>query len=268
MVNARSRRSRLIRLSWAALFTVGFLALYWVSNLTVTGQTAENSLLGDYGDQTLAFWLYNHAGLPPFAHGAETAIAGVVLVAVIAASRRRWRELAIVTIATPVAILAANVFKSAAGRPGLVNSPNHEPSFPSGHFAVAAAITLALLIVVPRVWLRWCAPVVLAWTVITGAGVQSMGWHRPSDILGSALLVAAVFLVVASLFSKSIDSVGLRQLWPGPAAAIITVAIIAVAIAVAWKSTLWIVPYLAITALLSAVVIGWVALKLCRTAAR
>ncbi|WP_106348490.1 phosphatase PAP2 family protein [Antricoccus suffuscus] len=244
---------------------MGFLALYGASNQTVFGQTAENSLLGGYQDQTLIYVLYHYLDFPPFAHGEETAVVGVAIAALIAVRRRRWRDMATVVVAAPVAIYATHVFKNVAGRPRLVISRDVDPSFPSGHFAVAAVVTVALLIVVPSVWLKWCAPLLLGWTAMIGAGVQSMGWHRPSDVVGSALLVAAVFLVVGSLLSKSIKRVVVGQLWPGLVGLTIALVIVALAVASAWKPKTWAVPYLAISALIATALIGWVALRLCRT---
>ena len=266
MVNGASRRSRLVRLSSAGLLALGFLVLYGVSNLTAFGQAAENSLLGGYQTQTLVWYPYDYLHLPPFAHGEQTMFVGVAVATLIAAGRRRWRDLAIVVVAAPVAVYATQVFKDVAVRPHLVVSRDVDLSYPSGHFAVAAAVTMALLIVVPRRWLRWCAPILLAWTAMIGAGVQAMGWHRPSDVVGSALLVAAVFLIVGALFSETIERVDLSQLWSTPVARTIASAIVVVAIASACKPMPWAVPFLAISALIATAIVGWAALRLCRTA--
>lgn len=252
-------------MSCAGLLVLVLLALYAVSNLTVFGQQAENSLLGGYQDQTLIYLLYHFVDFPPLDHGGETVLVGIALAALIAAVRRRRRDLATVLVATPAAILATQIFKNVAPRPRLVVSRDFDPSFPSGHFAVATAIALALLIVVPRAWLKWCAPALLGWTAMIGAGVQSMGWHRPSDVVGSALLVAAVFLMSSAVFSKSVERLDLRTLWPAATALAIALVIVALAFASAWKPMTWPVPFLAISSLMATGLIGWVALRLCRT---
>ena len=266
MINAVSWRSRLTRLSLAGLMLLAFFVLYAASNLTAFGQEAENSLLGGYETQTLVWLPYHYLDFPPFEYAEQTAFIGMGLAALIAAWQRRWRDLAIVVVATPVAVYATNLFKSVAGRPHLVISRDVDPSYPSGHFAVAAAVTLALVLVVPRRWLRWCVPVLLAWTAMIGAGVLSMGWHRPSDVIGSALLVTAVFLIVGSLFSETVETVALTQLWSTPVALTIASAIVVVAVASAYKPIAWTVPFLAVAALIATGLVGWAALRLCRTA--
>jgi hypothetical protein len=266
LVNGASRRSRLVRLRAAGFLALGFFVLYGVSNLTAFGQTAENGLLGGFETQTLVWLPYHYLHFPPFQYGPQTVLVGVGVAALIALARRRLRDLAIVVVATPVAVFSTDVFKSFAGRPRLVISRDVDPSYPSGHFAVAAAVTLAILIVVPRRWLKWCAPLLLAWTAMIGAGVQSMGWHRPSDVMGAALLVTAVFLIIGSLFSKTVERIALRQLWSTPVALTIALAIVVVAVASAVKPIPWTVPILAITALLATALVGWAALGLCRAA--
>ncbi len=263
MVDATSRRAKTVRLSVAGLLILGFLVLYAISNLTAIGQWAENSLLGGYETQTLVWFPYDYLQFPPFEHGGETVVAGLAIAVLIAAVQRRWRDLAIVAIATPVAVLATQAFKDVAGRPRLVVSPDVDPSYPSGHFAVAAAVTLALLIVVPRTWLRWCAPLLLAWTVMIGAGVLSMGWHRSSDVMGGALLVSAVFLIVGALLASGRGRIRPRRLWSIPAAIAIASVLVVVAVASAWKPMLWTVPIFAIVSLLSTALVGRTAFQLC-----
>lgn len=78
--------------------------------------------------------------------------------------------------------------------PGIEVTPN---SFPSGHttVAAAAAITLALASGPGRPVL---APLGAVWTAASGIGTLVLGWHRPSDVAGAILVVAAwTFLVLA-----------------------------------------------------------------------
>ncbi|UEJ84240.1 hypothetical protein Bra3105_08025 [Brachybacterium halotolerans subsp. kimchii] len=65
-------------------------------------------------------------------------------------------------------------------------------SFPSGHMIAFGSVALALWIVLPRA-VRGAFAVV-AFLVLTAAAFELVhyGWHRPSDVLGSLLLVTAV----------------------------------------------------------------------------
>ncbi len=65
-------------------------------------------------------------------------------------------------------------------------------SFPSGHTTIAASMSLALLSVSSPTWRRRLVGLLLAWTVVTSTATITMGWHRPSDVLGG-LGVAALW---------------------------------------------------------------------------
>lgn len=140
-----------------------------------------------------------------------------------------WAELAVTTVSVPVVagVLAlAAVMVLLRGKPGLLIplvvlvaganittqvvkhlvvdrealtsgvevTPN---SFPSGHTALAATAAVALVLASGH--LRWLlAPLGAVWTAAAGVGTVVVGWHRPSDVVGSILIVAAwTFLVLA-----------------------------------------------------------------------
>ena len=79
--------------------------------------------------------------------------------------------------------------------PGIEITPN---SFPSGHTTLAAAAMVALVLASGR--LRpLLALLGAAWTASVGIGTLVLGWHRPSDVVGAILVVAAwTFLVLAA----------------------------------------------------------------------
>ena len=140
-----------------------------------------------------------------------------------------WAELAVTTVSVPIVagVLAlAAVMVLLRGKPGLLIplvilvaganittqvvkhlvvdrealtsgvevTPN---SFPSGHTALAAAAAVALVLASGH--LRWLlAPLGAVWTAAAGVGTVVVGWHRPSDVVGAILIVAAwTFLVLA-----------------------------------------------------------------------
>jgi energy-coupling factor transporter transmembrane protein EcfT len=105
-------------------------------------------------------------------------------------------------------------------------------------------------------------PILLGWSVMIGAGVLSMGWHRPSDVMGGALLVSAVFLIVGSLFSRGRAGIRPSRLWSMHAAIVFSSVLVVVAVASAWKPMLWTVPIFAIVSLLSTALVGWTAFQL------
>lgn len=125
-----------------------------------------------------------------------SAVLGVALVALAAAGatqvRRAW-----VSIGVAAAIVvAAGLTKLLLVRPDLVEVASN--SFPSGHVAAAAALGAALWVVLPSS-ARGAAlyGAVLPGLALTGLAVIVLGWHRPSDVLGS-LLIAWVTSVLAN----------------------------------------------------------------------
>ncbi|MFF4169142.1 phosphatase PAP2 family protein [Streptomyces sp. NPDC001744] len=195
------RTGRAVR-SWLPfpLYLLAFLAVYLLAVHTPFGQRVENALLtGD--DGAAPAWIYDLSGaaygsaaLPPLEHTAvPTLIAGLVVIAAVAALRGRRRQGCVAVGAVAATILTKELACRVLPRPDLIGADDLliEPSFPSGHAAVPAALVLgALLVASPRV-----RPHVLAvgslWFAVTAAAVQATYHHRPSDVLGSTLLACA-----------------------------------------------------------------------------
>jgi membrane-associated phospholipid phosphatase len=170
----------------------GFLLVYWLLVLTEPGQRLENlALLGaqirsevDRGQSLGA--------LSPV----STATFGFALVTVglVGMLRRRF-ALGIVGIGVMVSsVVAAEILKDVLPRPELVEGPIWllRNSFPSGSAAVAVAILVGALLVSPE-RLRWIVLLVGAPAAgVIAQATQVAGWHRLSDVVGSALLVVAI----------------------------------------------------------------------------
>lgn len=120
---------------------------------------------------------YSH-GVVPFG-----LILGVVLLA-----RRRWREGLYVLLALGGALWLNSLLKTLFARP---RPDLWEPlwrysgySFPSGHAAATATLTMVLALLVWRT--RWRVPVLglmLPFTLLVGISRPYMGVHYPSDVL-------------------------------------------------------------------------------------
>ncbi|WP_405431933.1 phosphatase PAP2 family protein [Micromonospora sp. NBC_00617] len=97
------------------------------------------------------------------------------------------------------AVATAGAVKSALPRPdfAIEGSTTHN-SFPSGHVAVATALVLAYLLVLPGWARRWLVVPGAAGVSVIGPATMIAGWHRFSDVLGGVLLSAALFCLAAA----------------------------------------------------------------------
>ena len=97
--------------------------------------------------------------------------------------------------------LSAEVLKRVLlTRPGLIGPDPHgwANSFPSGHTTVATSLALAAILVTPRRARGLVAVVGVAYALAIGEAVVVSGHHRPSDVIGSYLLVLVWATVAAA----------------------------------------------------------------------
>ncbi len=176
------------------------LALYvWqVFVNTERGQIIDDiAFKGSYGLKGELWWL---AG--PILEVVSTVYIGgaIFVVGAIALIRKRW-WLAIQAI---MLIVGANVTtqllkKMVLDRPdfGAVWAPGN--SLPSGHTTAAASVSLALLLVVPRVWRPWAAVAGAIYTTATGVSTLVGQWHRASDVIAAVFVCGAWALGICAV---------------------------------------------------------------------
>jgi membrane-associated phospholipid phosphatase len=170
---------------------IALVALYVIAVCTPFGQSAENSLVIGYADQARISRILYSVGPPPLKAEEATIVLGVVLILLVAALRRQW-ILGVAAVGVPVGTIAcAEILnKFLLPRPDISDAPRDlvEASFPSGHVAIAAGLTLgAILVATPRAR-RYVAAVGVVWLAVTAAAVQALYWHRPSDAIGATLI--------------------------------------------------------------------------------
>ncbi|PZR52589.1 phosphoesterase PA-phosphatase [Xylanimonas oleitrophica] len=131
-------------------------------------------------------------------------VAGVGTAVVVALVRRRW------LLAVQVAVLVAgsNVTTQVAKhwfyeRPDLLPGWNGPNTLPSGHTTVAASVSAAVLVAVPRAWRPAVAVVGAAWTGAMGVSTLVGQWHRPSDVVAALLVVLAWGAALCALTGRS-----------------------------------------------------------------
>jgi len=185
-----ARRSRARPVLIASGFAAGFTVTYFIAVRTWQGQVVDSAAF-----RTLAP-LHDAIGAAAAASRAFIpATEAVVVTAMIAIAlfSRRWLDVGRATVIVAGSVVACEVLKALLPRPEMGSHGYQENTFPSGHVAFALSAALAVSVVsVHRPWTRvvfalslTCA-LGLAWaSIVTYA-------HRPSDVIGAALLVGVV----------------------------------------------------------------------------
>ncbi|MFF2745756.1 phosphatase PAP2 family protein [Kitasatospora sp. NPDC058048] len=194
----------------ALLFLLGFTAVYLIAVATQFGQLAENSLIKGYADSAWVFqWTGPSDGWGPplLVHNSAmpTLAAGTVLIAAVALVRRCWWHGCAAISVVVATVGGTEAFRAVLPRPDLTGATEGltGTSFPSGHVAIAAGLTLgAVLVASPRVR-PYVAAAGMLWLAFTAAAVQALYWHRPSDALGATLLACACYSLAARLLPPS-----------------------------------------------------------------
>ncbi len=129
------------------------------------------------------------------------AAAAVVVLAQIRWGPQRGRSTAgragvtaVLLLFPPVVALVARVLRDdVLVRPQLHDwIPETVNSAPSGHAAAATAFVVALMLATPTRVRPMVALIAGSWLVVIEFGVIAAGWHRPSDVVISTILVAGV----------------------------------------------------------------------------
>lgn len=141
---------------------------------------------------------------------ARRVIAAVLLVVLGTVALVRWRDarrdVLVATVGVGVSVVVSRLL-----RDPLLWRPDHGHglvgnTFPSTHMTLVVALSIALLMLLPRHRRMWGQP--LAGLVVVAALGNVVGHaHRPSDTLGSVLLTVAIFSLVPR---ASPASTGLR----------------------------------------------------------
>ena len=119
-------------------------------------------------------------------------LAGGGVAAVIALIRKRWTLVGQAALVIVGSNVTSQVLKNVVyHRPHLIPGWTGENSLPSGHTTVAASMAAAMLVVLPRKWRPVIALLGMVWAAGTGISAWFEGWHRPSDLVASMLVVLA-----------------------------------------------------------------------------
>jgi len=207
---AASGRSRAVdrglsrRLAAAAAVAILLAAVVYVLLVhTSLGQRFDNAALLGSHEQLNSTRLLDQSILRRIT--ADSFAVVLAILVGIGLLRRRPRLGVGVAVAAAAAVIGTDLLRRVVlDRPQLVHSDGFFPlnTFPSGHTATAISCALALVVVSPPAWRGISAVVAGSYACFTAAGVQTAGWHRPSDAIGAALIGFAAVAIVAALVAE------------------------------------------------------------------
>ena len=123
----------------------------------------------------------------------------LVVACVLALYRKRFALAAQLVLLVGGANITTQLLKDGLSRPDLGLRDSLLNSWPSGHTTVAASVSAALALAVPRRLRPLVIVVGVVYTSATGVGTMIGGWHRASDVVGGLLVVLAWVGVVTAL---------------------------------------------------------------------
>ncbi|MBA2348301.1 MAG: phosphatase PAP2 family protein [Solirubrobacterales bacterium] len=195
---------------------LSFALVYFIFVFTAHGQWLENRILWEQDLLQPASAANDHAGpigalirrVPMLGDLRHISIASIAIaigcLLLIGMLRRRWWLGFIASGVVGCSVVAAEVLKELLPRPSLhesIEGTAHN-SFPSGHTAIAVSIVLAAILVSPNRLRSFVALFGALWAGAIAAATVAVGWHRPSDTLGGALLASGVFGIAVAVVTQ------------------------------------------------------------------
>jgi len=114
----------------------------------------------------------------------------ITLLGVLAWVAKGATAAAAATVTAAGTVLGAVTLKAVLDRPMLLDNASN--SLPSGHVAAVAGVAAAVVLVSSPATRLLVALTGLSAVALTGVAALALRWHRPSDVVASALLAIAV----------------------------------------------------------------------------
>lgn len=221
LLTSPRKSSVVLCLVFAVLLALAAAGVWALSVNTVIGQQYDNMVYANCAEYfpgpigAAAAFLARSVSVGSFSVSylafADVLLAVVAMAVVIV--RRRWWLLGTLVVCDALAFSVVEVLKHVLPRTTLDMSSlaDQGNTAPSGHAAVAMIVAVSLLLVVPRVWRAVVAVIVWLYALVGGLSVVVGGWHRPSDVLMSYLLVGAFACLTLAVTRRSaMDDPGTR----------------------------------------------------------
>ncbi|MGJ0119709.1 phosphatase PAP2 family protein [Williamsia sp. MIQD14] len=185
------------RIGGSVVLLAAMAVVYLVTVWTTAGQRVDQRIYESmYGADT---WrdLLHRVGFQRVTDPRLWLLAAVAVIVLGLLARRRGSIIALLVLPALGVVVARMLRTEILPRPELMDIARAAfNTFPSGHTAAAAGCVAAAIRAAPRVVAPVIAVVGAMWTTVVGQGLMEVGAHRPSDIVGSLLMVGAAMLLV------------------------------------------------------------------------
>jgi membrane-associated phospholipid phosphatase len=177
-------RTQRLLLVTAFPFGLGFVASFFVALHTARGLHYDDALFRRVsGSQLVPVETAGERALGTIDVG--SLLAGAAVLAFLALARGRVaRALAAVAL-VGTSVVSVELLKHGLPRLAGALPAGRPPTFPSGHTAVAVSLGLALVLAAPPVLRPLAAVAGATYAAGIGLSVIALGWHYPSDVVGS-----------------------------------------------------------------------------------
>jgi membrane-associated phospholipid phosphatase len=190
------------------------LALLCALGFVTTFLVALHSARGLHDDDALFRHVNGNTAFPVRAAGAARelllgidavfVLVALVLVVVLALLQGRFAR-AIAAVAIVVcSVGSVEALKHGLPHLGVAIPSGRPPTFPSGHTSIAVSLGLALVLSAPPVLRPAAGLVGAAYAAGVGLSVILLGWHYPSDVVGSFFVCGFWAAAIASLLPRTL----------------------------------------------------------------
>ncbi|WPF81891.1 phosphatase PAP2 family protein [Sanguibacter sp. 4.1] len=202
-------RTRLLAVLVAVAAAAGIVVVWEVFVATRTGQVIEDYAYDGALTGRTRLWTVAEPVLGVVS--VSFVVLGTLAAILAALVRRRWLLAVQALVLVGGANLTTQVLKKIVlERPVFDSEMWWTNSLPSGHTTVAASVSVALLLTVPRLARPWVAIFGAGYTAATGISTLVGQWHRPSDVVAAVLVVLFWGALACALTTRDAQD-------PGPA---------------------------------------------------
>lgn len=195
-----SRTSRaqlsLSSLLWAVSLVAAFIAVYVVAVHTEVGQGADQRAFLSLRGTGATADLPHVVGLGSVTDLRLWLVSVVAIIGLGLMARRRLSIVVLLVLPVVGIVLTQFLRDELLTRPDFDGLGWVTNTFPSGHAVAAAGCVAAIVRAAPRSVAPVAAVAGVGWLTLVSQDLMVWGWHRPSDLIGSVLLAAALMHLV------------------------------------------------------------------------